>query len=77
MKILKNLKSFLASLFRVRRQVTEQEPIKVDAAIRRKRRDLCKSCDMYASHVDTCMECFCVVRIKTALVTESCPLRHW
>jgi len=34
-------------------------------------------CSAYRAMSGTCAECGCLVRLKTALKTEECPLKKW
>jgi hypothetical protein len=43
----------------------------------RHRRQLCHVCPKYAAKQDFCMECFCIVKIKTKLEEAKCPDDWW
>lgn len=43
--------------------------------LRSKRMEVCKSCDRYSMGV--CLECGCVMKLKTILLNSTCPLHKW
>ncbi len=75
--MIKKIKSLLGSIRNVATRYRNDEPIQASEQKTRTRLKVCAGCDMYASHIDTCMECFCVMRIKASLEGERCPLHHW
>ncbi len=77
MKIFKSAQDLVATLFRSAKRKALGLPATVSVAEKSKRLDLCRACPSYMSMNDMCVECFCVMDIKTTLVESSCPLKKW
>lgn len=43
----------------------------------RNRRDICAACPELRQPLGRCGACGCVVKAKTALANQSCPLKKW
>lgn len=48
-----------------------------DSSLIESRLDICRECDRFESKLGRCMECGCIMRLKTTLVEASCPLGKW
>lgn len=50
---------------------------RVEADISKKRLDICKSCERFVSLTSQCLECGCIMNLKTKLPNAECPLHKW
>lgn len=50
---------------------------KADKELKEKRRNICKGCEFYMKDAGLCGNCFCVVKLKTALAKSECPIGKW
>jgi hypothetical protein len=42
-----------------------------------KRKEICGGCEYYRAENDKCSSCGCVVSLKIAMASESCPVNKW
>lgn len=75
--MIRQVKGFLSSLFRVSKKIVTNEPIQVPQSIFLDRLIICAACPEYDKSLDQCNECWCVIHIKARLDGESCPLKKW
>lgn len=75
--MIRQIKGFFSSLFRVTRHVINDEPVFVPQKMFLDRIIICAACPRYDKHLDQCNECWCVIHIKARLDGESCPLQKW
>lgn len=57
------------------KSLTVSSPFFADVEISRKRSEFCRTCPH--SRNGLCLECGCVIMIKTKLSAEACPLKKW
>ena len=50
---------------------------KVDDETFSKRMEICKSCDLFNSEQDRCMQCGCFLNVKASWKSEKCPVDKW
>lgn len=48
---------------------------KISKDVRNARMSICKQCDRYS--LGRCLECGCVMKLKTMLTNATCPLHKW
>tara|TARA_R110000868_G_scaffold52811_6_gene166359 strand:- start:273 stop:509 length:237 start_codon:yes stop_codon:yes gene_type:complete len=49
----------------------------VEDSDRTERITLCRSCEFFATSVQTCSKCFCIMPIKTMWADAECPEGKW
>lgn len=54
-----------------------QETFLVEKEVAVMRYDTCKSCDRFVKFTTQCKECGCVMRMKTKIKGQKCPLGKW
>jgi hypothetical protein len=52
-------------------------PAKASKELKEERRDVCNKCELFKKDVGICGECYCIVKLKTALAGEKCPIGKW
>lgn len=50
---------------------------KVSAEIQQYRYDICRSCDKLYKPTDNCKVCGCLMKIKTWMPAQACPIGKW
>lgn len=45
--------------------------------LRKKRFDICNSCDFFIKNTTACTKCGCIMSIKTNLPDAICPIGKW
>jgi hypothetical protein len=50
---------------------------RVDSDLREKRLSICSSCPSFISATKQCMNCGCIMPLKTKLKDATCPLGKW
>lgn len=50
---------------------------RVEAEISKKRLEICKGCDRFIALTSQCLECGCIMNLKTKLPNAECPLHKW
>jgi len=52
---------------------------KVDASEAERRKAVCDGCNNKVQHfkIDMCQDCYCFIKLKTALKNATCPLDKW
>jgi hypothetical protein len=51
--------------------------VRVSREERHARLDICRGCEYFNSKAGTCKKCGCVMKFKSVLSTESCPIGKW
>lgn len=59
------------------RSLAKGRPATVSEDERERRMSICRGCADYAARRQRCRRCGCVVRFKTLLETEHCPIGNW
>jgi hypothetical protein len=54
-----------------------QDNFLVEKEVADKRYEICKSCDRFFKFTNQCKECGCVMRAKTKIKGQVCPLGKW
>lgn len=75
----------LKAAAKVAQAVVTQQKVKVSKEEQTKRMDICKSCDFLDTKTKQgkerksprCKKCGCVMKFKSMLETEHCPLKKW
>lgn len=68
-KITSFIKSIKNNLINNFTEVTEIE--------KESRISICQSCEFFNDQFQTCRICGCLLKIKTSLVAENCPINKW
>lgn len=66
-----NVINFIPALIRY----TKSGFLKVPDYIQEDRYSICRQCPKFNN--DTCIECGCLLKVKTTWATEECPLGRW
>lgn len=45
--------------------------------IKKERRNICNTCEFFKKDLGICGICYCVVKLKTSLAREKCPIAKW
>ena len=69
-------RTFRDSLKDSARRVLENPQI-VPRKVRKRRLDICHSCDRYIEDSDQCSICLCILGIKASFANMKCPIDKW
>lgn len=50
---------------------------RVEEVISKKRLDICQGCEKFIALTTQCLECGCIMKLKTKLPNAECPLHKW
>lgn len=72
--LLQKAKNLAGAAGRVVGAMLRDERVRVDEQEKSRRLEICRGCEFFNSDKGVCMKCGCIVKFKTVLATEHCPL---